>query len=68
MVEEDRLAWQQLDTRPQLRRTPDEDQPMLGEIDFTGDDWESLDAEDFLMEEAEPKQNLPTDGQVQPPK
>ena len=41
---------------------------MLGEIDVTSDDWESLDAEDFLMEEGEPKQNLPTDGQVQPPK
>ena len=38
MVEEDRLAWQQLATGPQLRRTPDEDHPMLGEIDVTGDD------------------------------
>ena len=63
MVEEDRLAWQQLATRAQLRRTPDGDHPMLGDNDtVTGDDWESLDAEDFLMEEAEPKQNLPTEG------
>ena len=29
---------------------------MLGEIDTTGDDWESLDAKDFLMEEAEQEQ------------
>ena len=65
MVEEDRLAWQQLATGPQLRRTPDGDHPMLGDNDdVTGDDWESLDAEDFLIEEAEPKQNLQTDEQV----
>ena len=38
-----------------------------GNDDVIGDDWESLDAEDFLMEEAEPKQNLPTDRQVPQP-
>ena len=65
MVEEDRLAWQQLATGPHLRRSPDGDHPMLGDNDdVTGDDWESLDAEDFLMGEADPKQNLPTDRQV----
>ena len=53
MLEEDRLAWQQLATGARLRESPDEDHPMLGEIDTTGDDWESLDAEDFPMEEAE---------------
>ena len=67
MVEEDRLAWQQLATGPHLRRSPDGDHPMLGDNDdVTGDDWESLDAEDFLMGEADPKQNLPTDRQVPP--
>ena len=30
MVEEDRLAWQQLATGPHLRRAPDEDQPNAG--------------------------------------
>ena len=67
MVVEDRLAWQQIATG--MRRTPDGDHPMLGgNDDVTGDDYESLDAEDFLMEEADPKQNLPTDRQVpQPP-
>ena len=65
MLEEDRLAWQQLAT--EMRRTPDGDHPMLGgNDDVTGDDWESLDAEDFLMEEADPKQALPTDRQVPP--
>ena len=60
MMEEDRLAWQQLATG--MRRTPDGDHPMLGgNDDVTGDDWESLDAKDFLMEEADPKQALPTD-------
>ena len=40
---------------------------MLGDNDdVTGDDWASLDAEDFLMGEADPKQNLPTDRQVPP--
>ena len=38
-----------------------------GNDDVTGDDLESLDAEDFLMEEADPKQNLPTDRQVPQP-
>ena len=62
MVEEDRLAWQQLATRAHLRRSPDGDHPMLGDNDdVTGDDWESLDAEDFLMGESHLKQNLPTD-------
>ena len=37
---------------------------MLGEIDTTGDDWESLDEEDILMEEAEQKQNQSTDRQI----
>ena len=37
-----------------------------GNDDVTGDGWESLDAEDFLMEEADPKQALPTDRQVPP--
>ena len=65
MVEEDRLAWQQLATGPHLRLAPDGDHPMLGDNDdVTGDDWESLDAEDFLMGEADPKQDLPTDRQV----
>ena len=42
---------------------------MLGDNDdVTGDDWESLDAEDFPMEDVEPKQNLSIDRQVQPPK
>ena len=69
MVKEDRLAWQQLATGAQLRRTPDGDHPMLGDNDdITGDDWESLDAEDFPMEDVEPKQNLSIDRQVQPPK
>ena len=40
---------------------------MLGDIDTTGDNWESLDAEDFPMEEAEPKQDLSTDRQIQQP-
>ena len=40
---------------------------MLGDIDTTGDDWESLDAEDFPMEEAEPKQDLSIDRQIQQP-
>ena len=64
MLEEDRLAWQQLATGAQLRESPDEDHPMLDEIDTTGDDWESLDPEDFPMEEAEQKQNLSTDRQI----
>ena len=60
------MAWQQLATG--MRRTPDEDHPMLGgNGDVTGDDWESLDAEDFPMEEADLKQNLPTDRQVPQP-
>ena len=66
MLEEDWLAWQQLAAG--MRRTPDGDHPMLGDNDdVTGDDWESLDAEDFPMEEADPKQNLPTDRQVPQP-
>ena len=65
MVQEDRLEWQQLVTG--MRRTPDGDHPMLGDNDdVIGDDWESLDAEDFPMEEADPKQTLPTDRQVPP--
>ena len=36
---------------------------MLGNIDTTDDDWESLDAEDFPMEEAEPKQDSSTNRQ-----
>ena len=68
MLEEDRLAWQQLATDARLREPPDEDHPMLGEIDTTGDDWESLDQEDFLMEEAEQKQNQSTDRQIHQPK
>ena len=67
MLEEDRLAWQQLATGAQLRQSPDEDHPMLGDIDTIGDDWESLEAEDFPMEEAVPKQNLSTDRQIQQP-
>ena len=63
MVEEDRLAWQQLATGPHLRQSPDEDHPMLGDTDdVTGDDWESLDAEDFLMGEADPNHPVPTSG------
>ena len=66
MLEEDRLAWQQLAAG--MRRTPDRDHATLGDNDdVTGDDWESLDAEDFPMEEAKPKQTLPTDRQVPPP-
>ena len=68
MLEEDRLVWQQLATGAQLRESPDEDHPMLGEIDTTGDDWESLDAEDFPMEEAEQKQNLSTGRQINQPR
>ena len=68
MLEEDRLAWQQLATDARLRESPDEDHLMLGEIDTTGDDWESLDEEDFLMEEAEQKQNQSTDRQIHQPK
>ena len=65
MLKEDRLAWQQLAAG--MRRTLDGDHPMLGDNDdVTGDDWESLDAEDFLMAEADPKQTLPTDRQVPP--
>ena len=65
LVEEDRLAWQQLATGPHLRRSADGDHPMLGDNDdVTGDDWESLDAKDFVMGEADLKQNLPTDRQV----
>ena len=57
-MEEDRLAWQQIAT--DMRRSPDEDHPMLGgKDDVAGDDWESLDAEDFLMGEADP--NKPAD-------
>ena len=41
---------------------------MSGEIDTTGDDWESLEAEDFPMEEAEQKQNLSTDRQINQPR
>ena len=65
MLEEDRLAWQQLATG--MRRTPDGDHPMLGDNDdVTGDDWESLDAEDFLMGEADPNHPMPTDRQAPP--
>ena len=57
-MEEDRLAWQQIATK--MRKAPDEDHPMLGgRGDVEGDDWESLDAEDFLMGEADP--NNPVD-------
>ena len=57
-MEEDRLAWQQVATG--MRRSPDEDHPMLGgRGDDMGDDWESLDAEDLLMGEADP--NNPAD-------
>ena len=35
-----------------------------GNDDVTGDDWESLDAEDFLMGEANPNHPVPTDRQV----
>ena len=53
MLEENRLAWQQLAVG--MRRTPYGDHPMLGaDDDVTGDDWESLDVEDFLMAEADP--------------
>ena len=35
---------------------------MLGDNDdVTGDDWECLDAEDFLMGEADPNHPVPTD-------
>ena len=52
-MEEDRLAWQQVAAR--MRQSPDEDHPMLGgRGDDMGDDWESLDAEDLLMGEADP--------------
>ena len=67
MLEEDRLAWQQLATSARLRELPEEDHPMLGEIDTTVDDWELLDKEDFLMEEAEQKQNQSTDRQIHQP-
>ena len=57
-MEEDRLAWQQIAT--EMRRSPDKDHPMLGgRDDVAGDDWESLDAEDFLMGKADP--NNPVD-------
>ena len=57
-MEEDRLAWQQI--AMEMRRSLDEDHPMLGgRDDVAGDDWESLDAEDFLMGEADP--NNPVD-------
>ena len=65
MLEEDQLAWQQLAAG--MCRTPDGDHTMLGDNDVvTSDDWESLDTEDFPMEEANPKQNLPTYRQVPP--
>ena len=52
MVEEDYLMWQQLAMGAQLQRTLDGDHPILGDNDdVTGDDWESLDAEDFPMED-----------------
>ena len=52
-MEEDRLAWQQVAAR--MRQSPDEDHPMLGgRGDDMGDDWDSLDVEDFLMGEADP--------------
>ena len=68
MLEEDRLEWQQLATSAQLRESPEEDHPMLGEIDTTGDNWESLDAEDFPMEEVEQKQNQSTNRQIHQPR
>ena len=38
-----------------MRQSPDEDHPMLGgRGDDAGDDWDSLEAEDFLMGEADP--------------
>ena len=65
VLEEDWLAWQQLAAG--MRRTPNGGHPMLGaDDDVTGDDWESLDVEDFLMAEADPKQTLPTDRKVPP--
>ena len=63
MMEEDRLACQQLVTG--MRRSPNGDHPMLGgNDDVTGDDWESLDAKDFLMGEADPNNPVPTGKQV----
>ena len=57
-MEEDRLVWQQVATG--MRRSLDEDHPILGgRGDDMGDDWESLDAEDLLMGEADP--NNPAD-------
>ena len=38
-----------------MRQSPDEDHPMLGgRGDDAGDDWDSLEVEDFLMGEADP--------------
>ena len=38
-----------------MRQSPDEDHPMLGgRGDDMGDDWDSLEVEDFLMGEADP--------------
>ena len=52
-MEEDRLAWQQLAAR--MCHSPDKDHPMLGgRGDDAGDDWDSLEVEDFLMGEADP--------------
>ena len=52
-MEEDRLAWQQVAAG--MRQSPDEDHPMLGgRGDDAGDDWDSLEVEDFLMGEADP--------------
>ena len=67
MLEEDRLAWQQLAIGAQIRKTPNEDHLMLGDIDTTGNDMESLDVEDFPMEEVEPKQDLSIDRQILQP-
>ena len=68
MLEEDRLVWQQLATGAQLQKSQDENHPMLGDIDITGDDWESLDAKDLPMEEAEPNQNPSTHRYIQQPR
>ena len=64
MMEEDRLAWQQIAAG--MRKSPDGDHPMLGDQDdVTGDDWESLDNEDFLMGEADPDHPVDTAAQRQ---
>ena len=64
MMEEDRLAWQQIAAG--MRKSPDGDHPILGDQDdVTGDDWESLDNEDLLMDEADPNRLGDTAGKRQ---